>query len=72
MDPEVTWNLMVNAIIAKDRSEAQQLAADLLNWLEIGGFAPTISFQRLSQEWQRTLCVRICRNVMTAPAKLWE
>lgn len=72
MDPEATWNLMVEAIIAKDRIEAQHRAADLLHWLEIGGFSPTISFQRLSQEWQRTLCGRLCRNVMTATANLWE
>jgi len=72
MDPEATWNLLVEAIIARDPDEARSIASDLVMWLDRGGFPPTISLQCVSMDWQTYLCKRLCHSVISAPLDYWK
>lgn len=41
MDPDVALKELVKAVIANEQQEAETHLADLLGWLDKGGFAPT-------------------------------
>jgi hypothetical protein len=72
MDPEAAWDLLVQAIIDKDCQEARFIAIDLLNWLNMGGFPPSISLFRVSKEWQSLLCRKVCETILSSPTELWN
>lgn len=72
MDPNETWNELIEAIIARSRLDARMIASDLLTWLDRGGFPPSVSLQRVSPEWQTMLCRRICQCVIAAPTEFWS
>jgi len=40
MDPQATWNEMLQAIIDRDCYLASELAESLIGWMEQGGFSP--------------------------------
>lgn len=42
MDPQATWQAMIQALIDDDREAASEYAASLVDWLDRGGFSPVI------------------------------
>ena len=42
MDPQATWIAMIQALIDDDRESASDFAKSLIDWLDRGGFPPTI------------------------------
>ncbi len=42
MDPQATWQAMLQALIDDDRDSASDHATALIDWLERGGFSPTV------------------------------
>jgi hypothetical protein len=42
MDPDATWQSLIQALIDDDRETASDLASSLLGWLEAGGFSPQV------------------------------
>jgi len=41
MDPNTSWKWLLNALTEGDVDGAQEVAEDLLSWLDAGGFQPT-------------------------------
>ena len=66
MDPQATWNEMLESISAGDFFEAELRAEALLHWLDRGGFAPQPLSRVLSEEWDRLICRYLCRKVLIA------
>lgn len=42
MDPQATWEAMVQALIEDDRESASEFASSLIDWLDQGGFPPKV------------------------------
>ena len=42
MDPQATWIEMIQALVDKEQDRAFEHAGHLLNWLDRGGFAPSV------------------------------
>jgi len=67
MDPQATWNEMLDALKRRQWDEADQHAADLYSWMNSKqGFAPlTIGDESLGKEWHRTIASFTCLFVQT-------
>jgi hypothetical protein len=72
MDPEATWNELVEAIISRNRLDAISSARTLIEWLNRGGFPPKVSLKDLSSDWQSYFCRRACESVVHATEDLWK
>lgn len=66
MDPEVTWNEMLDAIEEGDLFDAELCADSLLGWIERRGFAPQTLKRPIPDEWNRLICDYVCREVLRA------
>jgi hypothetical protein len=65
MDPQVTWQRLLDAYSARNWPEAQEAAEDLLIWLERSGFPPQIfPDSPMDDAWNRTVVHAACRFVM--------
>lgn len=64
MDPQTTWEEMLEAISTDDLFEAELRADALLVWLEGGGFPPQTLSRLLYQDWDRRICRYVCRKVV--------
>lgn len=42
MDPQTTWNAMIQALVDNDCVAASEYADSLIQWLDRGGFSPTV------------------------------
>ena len=42
MDPQATWQSMIQALIDDDRESASEHAQSLIDWLDRGGFSPRV------------------------------
>lgn len=42
MDPQATWLAMIQALIDDDRETASEFAENLIDWLDRGGFSPSV------------------------------
>jgi hypothetical protein len=73
MDPQIAWLSMMEAMRLGNYDEAAVIAADLDNWLTIGGFPPTVA-PDLSQgngdplsvpcKLQRQLALKACEFIL--------
>jgi hypothetical protein len=64
MDPQATWQRMLDAYSARDRIEAIEAAEDLLGWLRRGGFPPqTLPHLPMDNPWNRAIADAACRFV---------
>ena len=72
MDPQSTWNEMLDAISEKNLFEAELRAESLLDWIDRGGFAPQTLARVLPDEWDRLICRYLCRKVLLAGKPVWE
>ena len=66
MDPQVGWNELLDAAAAGDLFEASLRAEGLIEWLGQGGFPPQTVSRILPCEWDRIICLNLCRQVMIA------
>lgn len=65
MDPEVTWRELLAARLNRNWPQAQQLAHDLRDWLDRGGFPPvTMGDIQLGVEWHAGWARRTCNFVL--------
>ena len=65
MDPQATWNQLQAAYRSADWEIASELAQALLDWLERGGFPPTIQgAEPHDHAQQRALAIRFCRSTL--------
>lgn len=65
MDPQVVWNLLVDAYADQDVIAARDAASDLLVWLQRGGFPPqTMPGRILDESWNRSVAAAVCETVL--------
>ena len=68
MDPQVAWKELQFAYRERDWDEVRELAQSLLDWLQRGGFPPTVLGKPFSdpeqhREVARAFCRRALRKV---------
>jgi len=63
MDPQASWNEMLEAISANDMFEAGLRAEGLMDWLDRGGFPPQPLSRVLPVDWDRMICRYVCQKV---------
>ncbi len=66
MDPQVAWDQLLEAIARKDLEAAEIHAENLAGWLTKGGFAPQPFSRLLTEDWDRQVCLYVCRRVLIA------
>jgi len=66
MDPQTTWEEMLEALAAEDFDAASEAAAALDRWLQRGGFPPQPLTRVLSDYWNRKICQFVCGQVFEA------
>ena len=65
MDPQQTWQDMLEAVHQKQWDEARQLADDLHGWLRNKGFPPlTIGDRSFGKTWHVTIATFTCLAVI--------
>jgi hypothetical protein len=65
MDPQATWQRLLDAYSSHDPAEAKDAAEDLLVWLRGGGFPPQTSPNRaMDDAWNRAIVDAACRFVI--------
>lgn len=65
MDPQATWQRLVDAYSAREWATAKEAAEDLLVWLRAGGFPPqTQPNAPMDDAWNRAIAVAACRFVI--------
>ena len=65
MDPQATWQRLLDAYTSQDWAEAKEAADDLLAWLRGGGFPPqTLPSRLMDDAWNRMMAETACRFVL--------
>ena len=65
MDPQATWDELLEARSQRDWSRAEELANALLDWLQRRGFPPnTIGDQKLGTQWHHAVAYTVCHLVL--------
>jgi hypothetical protein len=65
MDPQATWQRLLDAYASQNWIDAKEVAEDLLAWLRNSGFPPQIlSSHSMDAPWNRTLAEAACRFVI--------
>ena len=65
MDPQDTWQRLLDAYSSLERGEAKEAAEDLLVWLRGGGFPPqTLPNRAMDDAWNRAIAEAACRFVI--------
>lgn len=65
MDPQATWNEMLDRYNRKQSEEALSAAENLLQWLQRGGFPPTITAQvSAGDELHRVIAWAVVQHVL--------
>jgi hypothetical protein len=61
MDPQATWEALLEAISAKDTERTRELAEALLDWMKRGGFPPRATTgSDLGQRWDLAIATAGC------------
>jgi hypothetical protein len=65
MDPQVTWENLLDAYADRDWKAAVEHVVALLDWLQKGGFPPwTVPSRLVRAEVDRLIVVATCRLVL--------
>jgi len=64
VDPQTAWNNLFEALAESDLAQARSHAADLLEWLEKGGFPPQVTSGHLEDDLNRRISRSICQQVL--------
>lgn len=74
MDPDETFNAMLDAQRLGSFDEASEHARNLLEWLNKGGFTPQFRIAAGTREpmgidgaLTKDICVTVCRSVLSKP-----
>ena len=71
MDPQQTWNEMLDAVEQKRWDDAEQLATDLHAWLMNKGCPPaTIGGPSFGKGWHVTIATVTCLSVQSRVAEI--
>jgi hypothetical protein len=66
MDPQATWDDLLDAYADKDRDRVDELADALLTWLDRGGFPPRATTGRdLGREWDVAIARAACEFALS-------
>jgi hypothetical protein len=61
MDPQTTWDALLESLAAREWDRIDELARALLAWLDSGGFPPkTLGRDDLGSDFNRDLAVHAC------------
>jgi hypothetical protein len=61
MDPQATWQQLIDAFIDRDWHQVQESADALLDWLRKEGFPPeTITGHSMGTDWNRNVTLAAC------------
>lgn len=62
MDPQATWNRLLEEWESRNWLDVSELAEALLEWLSKDGFPPdTMGNRRLGADWHRELALTMCK-----------
>lgn len=65
MDPQATWNDLLDARLNREWSRAEELANALLGWLQCRGFPPsTVGDDNLGARWHQAVTGFVCHLVL--------
>ena len=65
MDPQATWNDLLEARSQRDWNRTEELANALLDWLQRRGFPPhTVGDQKLGTRWHHAVAYFVCHLVL--------
>jgi hypothetical protein len=65
MDPQATWEMLLDAYSDHDWDGVEEHAATLLNWLDKGGFPPqTVPHRELRPPANRLIALATCRMAL--------
>jgi hypothetical protein len=65
MDPQATWNELLEARLNRDWNRAEELADALLVWLQRRGFPPhTVGDPKLGTRWHHAVTYFVCHLVL--------
>jgi hypothetical protein len=75
MDPQATWQQLIDAFVVRDWHQVQESAEALLDWLRREGFPPeTITGRCMGADWNRHVTLAACefaadlaKRVLTDP-----
>jgi len=68
MDPNATWQQLLDALEASDWDAAAEFAQVLLTWLLKRGFPPVVfPDRRIGDEWNRAFARFTCELVLAEP-----
>lgn len=71
MDPQATWEQLLEALSSGDHEQVEELATELLRWLERGGFPPrAVLGTDLGPTWDRAATRFACAFALTVATKL--
>jgi hypothetical protein len=71
MDPQATWQRLLEAYSTCEWATAKEAAEDLLVWLRAGGFPPqTLPNAPMDDAWNRAIAVATCRFVISVRGSL--
>ncbi len=65
MDPQATWQELLEARLNRDWNRAEELADALLAWLQRRGFPPhTVGDPKLGTRWHHAVAYFVCHLVL--------
>ena len=65
MDPQATWNELLEARLERDWDRAEELANALLDWMQRSGFPPdTVGHRHLGTRWHHAVAYFVCHLVL--------
>jgi hypothetical protein len=73
MDPQAAWDQLLAAFAAGEWDQIEELATNLIEWLDRGGFPPTILRQPdLDSDWNRALARAGCLHALDIIQSAWS
>ena len=70
MDPQITWMNLQEAYLKRDWDDVRELAQSLLDWLQRGGFPPTVlGTPHTDPDLHRDFVQAFCRRVLLNATK---
>ncbi len=65
MDPQAAWDRMLTAYAESDYASAQEFAQVLKNWLQAGGFPPTVlGHPEIGPHFESVLALASCTYIL--------
>jgi hypothetical protein len=72
MDPQSTWKQLLSAYTDGDWDLIEELANELLHWLDRGGFPPKVIDHPELDDWNRALTKAGCQHALETVQGRWS